>query len=33
MLVYGKKEDWLEVIGYTNSNLARDMDERKSTGG
>ncbi|KAM2634185.1 hypothetical protein EV1_024690 [Malus domestica] len=33
MLVYGKKENCLEVIGYTDSDLTGDMDERKSTRG
>ena len=32
MLVYGR-EDCLEIIGYTDSDLAGDLDERKSTGG
>ncbi|XP_068321563.1 secreted RxLR effector protein 161-like [Pyrus communis] len=32
MLVYGR-ENTLEVVGYTDSDLAGDLDERKSTGG
>lgn len=32
MLVYDKN-DTLEITGYTDSDLARDVDERKSTGG
>ncbi|XP_070668853.1 secreted RxLR effector protein 161-like [Malus domestica] len=32
MLVYGR-EDSLELVGFTDSNLAGDVDERKSTGG
>lgn len=32
LLVYGKNNT-LEVVGFTDSNLARDLDERKSTGG
>ncbi|XP_068307360.1 secreted RxLR effector protein 161-like [Pyrus communis] len=31
MLVYGQ-ETTLELVGFTDSNLARDIDERKSTG-
>ncbi|TQE08250.1 hypothetical protein C1H46_006217 [Malus baccata] len=32
MLVYGR-DDSLELVGFTDSDLAGDMDERKSTGG
>lgn len=32
MLVYGR-DDYLELVGFTDSDLAGDMDERKSTGG
>ncbi|KAM1684042.1 hypothetical protein ACFXTN_032150 [Malus domestica] len=32
MLVYGREEE-LELKGYTDSNLAGDLDDRKSTGG
>ncbi|XP_068336674.1 secreted RxLR effector protein 161-like [Pyrus communis] len=32
MLVYGKDKG-LEISGYTNSDLAEDLNERKSTGG
>ncbi|KAM2808794.1 hypothetical protein PS2_043635 [Malus domestica] len=32
MLMYGR-EDCLEIVGYTDSDLAGDLDERKSTGG
>ncbi|KAM1627938.1 hypothetical protein COP1_016316 [Malus domestica] len=32
MLMYGR-EDCLEIIGYTDLDLARDLDEMKSTGG
>lgn len=32
MLVYGR-EDALEIVGYTDSDFAGDLDERKSNGG